>query len=82
MLGSYSLCCFYFAVLVDVRGKSGDSSLTAWAGEAFKTYSNITLALEACINTNKFYKNASISNFAYIAEGTLNETGFHKSDCI
>ena len=66
-----------FAVLKDVQGVNGARSLTAWAGEPFKTYLNSSVALSECARTNKFYRENGIKDIAYVAEGEMTDTGFY-----
>lgn len=65
-----------FAVLKDVKGNSGIKSLTAWAGEPFKTFLNSSSALAECLLINKFYKENGISDIAYVASGEMHHIGF------
>ncbi len=67
-----------WAVLKDVRGVSGENSLTAWAGVPFKTYLNGDEALSECLRINRFYKENYIKDVAYVAKGKMTETGFYK----
>lgn len=65
-----------WAVLKDVNGITSETSLTAWAGEPFKTFDSSSEALSECLKINKIYKENGILDVAYVASGVMTEKGF------
>ena len=65
-----------WAVLKDVKGVTGEHSLTAWAGEPFKTYLNSSTALSQCSKINKFYFENGVMDVAYVVSGEMHHIGF------
>lgn len=65
-----------YAVLQRVKGNTSNTSLLAWAGEAFKTYKSLSLASKACCEYNAFMLLNGITTNAYVSKGNLTNTGW------